>query len=1059
MNGKTVSSEVPRALSFASRLFWFINLRRLKPWLYGLGALLAIFLCVFIEFQTSIVQSWIFTSTNRRLYFKLEEGPSKQLGYPRSAPFDDRRGYSKLRVFQSRLEAQSYRVTHQVRQSETMLTLFEHGISSPYAERPDAGLDIRGADGDFLFHYAQSEFLFGKINDIPPLLVKTLLFLENRDLDRPATPWQNPVIEWDRTLKAALLYIGGKLQLPVPLQGGSTLAVQLEKFRHSPNGRTDTPLEKLRQIVGASLKSYREGPNTRAWRERIIVDYLNTVPLAAAPGYGEIHGLGEGLHAWFGISLADAVTALNSPGQSPAKIRAFKHVLTLLISVRAPSVFLVDERDSLEEKVDQFTRLLARAGIIDWEMAAQLQETPIRFIPAAPLPPQPSSNKNKAANAIRTNMMDALGVTNLYDLNRLHLEVESTFDVALQKKVTDFLHRLADPKVVSAYGLNGERLLEGADPSKVIYSFLLVEATPSGNLIRVQADNFAAPFDFNRSVKLELGSTAKLRTLTHYLEVIAEIHRELSGLSQKQLAQKAQTARDPLTRWGIETLRNEKALGLQPFLDRAMERRYSASPYEDFFTGGGLHHFENFSKEENDRIPDLRDAFRNSTNLVFIRLMRDVASYHRARLAYDADDVLENPASAHRQKMLQEIAEEESRAALRRSYQSYAKQRPDEIVRRLVGARNGTERRLTILFYAWQIGATESELKAWLEKNKLRTADADVGKLFRAYQNPRLTAADYAYLLAVHPLDLWCAGEFYKNPNLSWENLYRASGEARRVGSAWLLNSHNRRAQDLRLRIRIERDAFIRMAPHWQRLGFPFKTIVPTYATAIGSSSDRPVALAELVGILVNDGVRRPSASLSKVHFAAGTPYETVLERTPKEGERVLAPEIARTVRKAMADVVEQGTARRLSGVFKLSDGTVVTVGGKTGSGDNRFETFNRAGGVVTSRATNRTATFIFYIGERYFGVITAYVQGREADNYHFTSSLPVTLLKLLAPTVLAKLDKNFKETPMALPEKENPAQKKANPVGLSTSQLPASTSRMETPAGTATVNEFGEAK
>jgi membrane peptidoglycan carboxypeptidase len=1044
MNGKTVPSELPRTLSFASRLLWFANMRRLKRWLCWLGALLVIFLCVFIEFQTSILQSWIFTSTNDRLYFKLDEGPSKEIAYPRSAPFDDRRGYSKLPVFQSRLESQSYKVMRQVRQSETMLTLFEHGVSPPYGERPDAGLDIRGVDGDFLFHYAQSEFLFSKIDDIPPLLVKTLLFLENRDLDRPAAPWQNPVIEWDRILKAALLYVGAKVQLPVPVQGGSTLAVQLEKFRHSPNGRTDTPLEKLRQIVGASLKAYREGANTRAWRERIIVDYFNTVPLAAAPGYGEIHGLGEGLHAWFGMPLADVVTALNSPGPSAAKIRAFKHALTLLISVRAPSVFLVDERESLEEKVDQFTRLLARAGIIDWEMAAQLQETSIRFIPSAPLPPQPSSNKNKAANAIRTNMMDALGVTNLYDLNRLHLQVESTFDVALQKKVTEFLDRLADPKVVSAYGLNGERLLEGADPSKVIYSFLLVEATPGGNLIRVQADNFAAPFDFNRSVKLELGSTAKLRTLTHYLEVVAEIHRELSGLSAKQLAQRAQTARDPLTRWGVETLRNEKALGLQPFLDRAMERRYSASPYEEFFTGSGLHHFENFSKEDNNRILELRDAFRNSTNLVFIRLMRDVVSYHRARLAYDSDDVLENPANLHRQKMLQEIAEEESRAALRRAYQSYAKQRPDEIVRRLVGARSGIERRLTILFYAWHIGNSEAELKTWLEKNKLRTADVDVAKLFRAYQNPRLTAVDYAYLLALHPLDLWCAGEFHKDPNLSWENLYAASGEARREGSAWLLNSHNRRAQDLRLRIRIERDAFIRMTPYWQRLGFPFKTIVPTYATAIGSSSDRPVALAELVGILVNDGVRRPSASLSKVHFASGTPYETLLERIPKEGERVLAPEIARTVRKAMAEVIEQGTARRLNGVFKLTDGKVVTVGGKTGSGDNRFETFNRAGGVITSRATNRTATFVFYIGERYFGVITAYVQGRAADNYHFTSSLPVTLLKLLAPTLLAKLDKNFKEPPVIPPAPEVPAEHKAQPLSSSPPQPPITASRAQ---------------
>jgi membrane peptidoglycan carboxypeptidase len=567
MNEKTIQSDFPRTLSAASRLFSFINRKRLKRWLWWLAAFLMVFLCAFIEFQTSALQSWIFTSTNERLYFSLGDGPSKEITYPRSAPFDDRLGYSKLPAFLPRLEAQKYRITQQVRQSETMRSLFEHGVSPPYLERPAAGLEIRGADGAPLFRYGQAEFLFPKTDAIPSLLVKTLLFLENRDLDNPATPWQNPVIEWDRTFKALMLYIGAKLNLPVPVQGGSTLAVQLEKFRHSPHGRTDTPLEKLRQIVGASLKAYQEGANTRAWREKIIIDYLNTVPLAAAPGYGEIHGIGEGLHAWFGIRLDDAVAALNSAGQTPVKLRVFKHILALLISVRAPSEYLVAERASLEEKVDQFTRLMARAGIIDWEFAAELQETPIRFLPTAPLPPQPSSSKNKAANAIRINMMETLGIGNLYDLNRLDLQVGSTFDVPLQNQVTNFLNRLADPKFVEANGLNGERLLEHADPSKLIYSFLLVEATPAGNLIRVQADNFAAPFDFNRSVKLELGSTAKLRTLTHYLELIAELHRELSGLDAKQLAERAQSARDPLTRWAIATLQEESGLTLQPFLD------------------------------------------------------------------------------------------------------------------------------------------------------------------------------------------------------------------------------------------------------------------------------------------------------------------------------------------------------------------------------------------------------------------------------------------------------------------------------------------------------------
>jgi len=1034
MNGKSIPSEYPRASTFATRLRSLIFRPRLKVWLYCAIAFLLLCLAVFIEFQTSLLQSWIFTSTNERLFYSLGDGPSKEIAFPRAGPFDERRGYSKLRSFETRLTAQNYRVTQQVRQSETMLTLAEHGVSPPYPERNDAGLEILGADGAPLFRYGQSEFLFEKIDDIPPLLVKTLLFLENRDLDHPATPWQNPVIEWDRTLKAMFLYIGAKLHLPVPVQGGSTLAVQLEKFRHSPNGRTDTPLEKLRQIVGASLKAYREGANTRAWRERIIVDYINTVPLAAAPGYGEIHGLGEALYAWFGMRLSDAAAALKEPDRTPAKVRTFKHVLTLLISVRAPSVFLVDERDSLEEKVDQFTRLLARAGVIDWEFAAEVQATPIRFLPAAPLPPQPSSSRNKAANAIRTSMMDALGVNNLYDLNRLHLQVQSTFNVSLQRQVTDFLHRLGDPEFVSAQGLRAERLLENDDPTKVIYSFLLVEATPQGNLIRVQADNFAAPFDFNRSVKLELGSTAKLRTITHYLEVMKELYDGLSGADSRQPVE-AEKARDPLTRWAAETLREQKAIALPAFLELAMERRYSASPYEEFFTGGGLHHFDNFEKEDNERILPLRDAFRNSVNLVFIRLMRDLVAYHRARLPYDAEDVLANPANPQRQKMLQEIAEDESRQALRRAYQNYATQKPDEIVRRLLGSKSNPERRLAVLFFAWRIGKNEDELRSWIEKNGGDSAKADAARLFHAYNNPRLTLADYAYLLGVHPLDLWCAGEFRATPGLSWEKIYAASAEARRASSAWLLNSRNRRAQDLRLRIRLEKEAFNRMTPYWQRLGFPFKTMVPTYATAIGSSSDRPVALAELVGILVNDGVRRPSVSLTTVHFAGGTPYETRLDRAPEKAEQVLAPEIARFVRRSMADVVEQGTARRLNGVFQLADGKVLKVGGKTGSGDNRFVTFSRSGAVLSSRATNRTATFVFYIGERYFGVITAYVQGREAENYHFTSALPVTLLKLLSPTLLAKWDDRTpaqKETAAAADGNSNVAAKGNPSIGTS---------------------------
>ena len=59
----------------------------------------------------------------------------------------------------------------------------------------------------------------------------------------------------------------------------------------------------------------------------------------------------------------------------------------------------------------------------------------------------------------------------------------------------------------------------------------------------------------------------------------------------------------------------------------------------------------------------------------------------------------------------------------------------------------------------------------------------------------------------------------------------------------------------------------------------------------------------------------------------------------------------------------------------------------------------------MRSRSVSRTATFVFFIGDRYFGVITAYVPGQTAQNYNFTSALPVQILKNLAPEFNPYLD------------------------------------------------------
>ena len=48
----------------------------------------------------------------------------------------------------------------------------------------------------------------------------------------------------------------------------------------------------------------------------------------------------------------------------------------------------------------------------------------------------------------------------------------------------------------------------------------------------------------------------------------------------------------------------------------------------------------------------------------------------------------------------------------------------------------------------------------------------------------------------------------------------------------------------------------------------------------------------------------------------------------------------------------------------------------------------------------NRAATFAFYIGDRFYGVVTAFVPGAKAAAYDFTSALPVQILKEMEPAL-----------------------------------------------------------
>jgi membrane peptidoglycan carboxypeptidase len=960
---------------------------------------------VLYELHSSRLQAHLLADLGRRLAFEVEPGASPTVRFPRSAPYDDRMGYSRLPEFVERLQGRGYAIDAQARLSPDMVAVAERGLNLPYRAKASAGLEIADCRGEPLFRARFPERGYARFEDIPPLLVQALLFIENRELLAPGNTRRNPAIEWDRLGRAALDQIIALYDPEHDTPGGSTLATQIEKYRHSPEGRTTSAREKLRQMGSASVRAYLDGADTTAVRRSLVLDYVNTVPLSARPGFGEVNGIADGLHVWYGRDLAevDALLASESPSEQLDRAEAFKQALSLLVAERRPSYYLLQNHAALDALTNVHLRLLADAGIISPALreAAIVQRLRLAEPPADAAPTLPFAQR-KAATGARAGVGAALQVPRLYEVDRLDLAAQASLDFGLQQAVTRVLRDLRDPDRARAAGLVQPKLLERGDPSKVIYSFTLMERTAHGNRVRVQTDNLEQMFDINEGAKLDLGSTAKLRTFVNYLEIVAALHAEHGALDRKALDRVEVAKQDAITRWALDWLARAEDRSLAAMLEAALERTYPASPAEQFFTGGGMHTFENFDPADNGRVLSVREGLRRSVNLVFVRLMRDIYYYYRHRVPGSSAKLLDDETDPARQVYLARFADREGREFITRFHRKYQGRPAEEMEQILVQGIRARPRRLAAIHRTIAPGADVEAFRRFVAAYmpSADATDAALERLWHEHDPERMSLTDRGFVAGVHPLELWVVGHLRANPGASHAQTVQASADERQEVYGWLFKTRNKNAQDARIRQLIEMEAFLEVHKAWARLGYPFASIVPSYATTLGASADRPAALAELMGILVNDGVRMPTVRLERLHFARGTPYETVMSRAPAAGEQVLPPEVARLTLTVLNEVVEQGTATRLRGVFRDPAGGPLMVGGKTGTGDHRFETYGKGGVVLTSEVVSRSGTFVFFLGDRHFGTLTAYVRGPEAEQFAFTSGLPVQILKTLAPTL-----------------------------------------------------------
>jgi len=229
----------------------------------------------------------------------------------------------------------------------------------------------------------------------------------------------------------------------------------------------------------------------------------------------------------------------------------------------------------------------------------------------------------------------------------------------------------------------------------------------------------------------------------------------------------------------------------------------------------------------------VRAALRDSVNLVFVRMMRDIVRYYMLETPGSSAKLLEDVRDERRPQYLARFAEREGSQFIRRYYSKYRNKTPDEALDLMLAEVRLTPERLAVVFNSVYPSGNLEQFKTFLHDTlpAAKLSDKDITALYEKFTPDNYSLPDRGYIARIHPLELWLVGYLRSHPKATLKETLAAGTAERQAVYSWLFNTRYKSTR-IAAYARCWRSRPFRRYTRVEDAGLSFDNLIASYATA-----------------------------------------------------------------------------------------------------------------------------------------------------------------------------------------------------------------------------------